>query len=410
MKHITSELFQELRKTATNIVAGWLVTLPDSTRYGFTTSSTQFVYDGVTYSPINGFSPTAIQSKTDLSVGNMEMTAVLDGDFTEEQLRGGFFDGAIVQAFWISPEHPEYGVLPLQMGLIGQVDIKQAEFVAELRSLSQLLQQPLGRVYSLYCDAQFGDKRCGFPLTALAWTAGMQVIAQVPTDARYGTVVKPGVANGFWYLCTAASGSTTTVTSTESVSTLSTNSGFLTWLGEVFGHYPTPEGDNYTAYQNITVHHGATGEAEPAWPTVSGGTVEDGQVTWTAVPARSVSGSVSGTGNRAVFVSGALGSFPINFFQYGTLTWTSGQNVGLEMDIAGHTVPNGTASIMLLAPMPNPITKGDTFTIVKGCARTRTACLDNANIANMRGMPDMPTEDLALTTPNYSSDYNRGKK
>jgi hypothetical protein len=48
-------------------------------------------------------------------------------------------------------------------------------------------------------------------MEANAWSAGTKFIQSGGVDARYGSLVKPSVDNGFWYLCTAAKGGTETI-------------------------------------------------------------------------------------------------------------------------------------------------------------------------------------------------------
>jgi uncharacterized phage protein (TIGR02218 family) len=118
-----------------------------------------------------------------------------------------------------------------------------------------------------------------------------------------------------------------------------------------------------------------------------------------------MSGTVYGVTNRATFNSQDIAAAEAKYFQYGYLTWTGGKNAGLSCEISDHTVSGTMAFLTLLEPAAYPISIGDTYTIYQGCPRTRAGCVARGNVYNFRGCPDMPTEDLALTTPNYSQDY-----
>lgn len=152
----------------------------------------------------------------------------------------------------------------------------------------------------------------------------------------------------------------------------------------------------------FTMKWGRSGAAEPAWPTGLGATFTDANgITWRAVLARRANGVVHGVYNRATFNANGLEAYPNQYFQYGVLTWLTGENAGMKMEVRGHkTNPRG--SFVLMEAMPNEINPGDTFEVVQGCAKTRAACKVIDNIHNHRGFPDMPTEDKALATPDFT--------
>ena len=200
MRKITGPLFTELKSQTSRIAVGWLIVRKDAARYAFTSADQPFTYSGDTYSPTNGFNPSAIVSKADMSVDNMECQ-VLDNDLiTDVDLRAGLWDLAHVNVFWIRPDHPEWGVVPLRGGNLGEITIKDGQWTTQLRSLFQQLQQPFGYFYSLVCMAQLGDARCKVNLTPPVWAALTTHPKGLLTDAGIGTVVKPTTYNGFWYV------------------------------------------------------------------------------------------------------------------------------------------------------------------------------------------------------------------
>src|SRR5690606_38919701 len=93
---------------------------------------------------------------------------------------------------------------------------------------------------------------------------------------------------------------------------------------------------------------------------------------------------------------------PVNFFKYGLLTWLSGNNEGITVEVRGFEgAPWRT--IILMEAMPYLIQVGDAYEMVQGCSKTRPRCKEDDNIFNMRAFPFMPTEDKALETPNFTS-------
>ena len=200
MRNISTPLFNELRNQTARIATGWLVLRQDGQRFAFTSWDTAFVYDGDAYTPTNGFNPSAIVSKADLSVDNMECQVLDNEAITDVDLRAGVWDLATVKVFWICPLHPEWGIVPLRGGNLGEIVIKDGQWTTQLRSLFQQLQQPFGFYYTLQCMAQLGDDRCKVELKPEAWRPSTSYKLGLLTDAAVGTVVKPTTYNGFWYV------------------------------------------------------------------------------------------------------------------------------------------------------------------------------------------------------------------
>jgi hypothetical protein len=402
VKKVHPELFNEMKRASSNIAAGWLVTRTDGVRKGYTSHDQGFTLEGVYYSPTNSFSGSASVSKNNLSVDNMTVLALVGDDVTDADLRGGVYDNAKVQLFWCRPDRTDWGRMDIQGGTIGEIKIKGLQYEAELRSASQKLQQPFGRIYTTECDTILGADRCGVKLSALPWTPGMTAAASPIDDASIATLVRPTVANGFWYECHSGTASATV----DDVGSLpAALQAVLGSFGRLFmnreGKLSNAQG-GIVADPTVTLSYGVTGGAEPAWPAALGAIVGDGQVSWKAVRARQLTGTVSGTFNRARFECADLAWVEDRYFQYGLLTWSSGANAGFRMEVRQHR--SGTiASFDLLEAMPFAVKVGDTFTVSPGCSRTRAACQAWNNLSNMQGFPDMPTEDKVLATPNYTS-------
>ena len=199
MRSVPPLLFAVLKNQSARVDTGWLVVRTDGFRLGFTSSDKEFTYNGDVYSPANGMSSSAIVSKGDASVDNMEMQVLESEQITETDLRGGLWANAEVKVFWICPDHPEYGVVPLRGGTLGEIVIKSGQFTTQLRSLFQQMQQPFGYFYTLQCGAQLGDARCKVKLDAPVWKPNTAYRLGVASDAGIGDIVKPTVDNGYWY-------------------------------------------------------------------------------------------------------------------------------------------------------------------------------------------------------------------
>jgi uncharacterized phage protein (TIGR02218 family) len=75
------------------------------------------------------------------------------------------------------------------------------------------------------------------------------------------------------------------------------------------------------------------------------------------------------------------------YFNYGYVTFTSGNNNGISMEIKSFSGGN----IVLMMDMNFTISVGDTFTIVVGCDKKFYTCKNKfSNIVNFRGEPHVP--------------------
>lgn len=80
------------------------------------------------------------------------------------------------------------------------------------------------------------------------------------------------------------------------------------------------------------------------------------------------------------------------FFDAGKVTWSTGANAGLSMEIRAHAAGG---NIELQEPMPYTIAAADTFTVFAGCLKRATEdCTGKfSNIINFRGFPSVPGQD-----------------
>lgn len=80
------------------------------------------------------------------------------------------------------------------------------------------------------------------------------------------------------------------------------------------------------------------------------------------------------------------------FFDAGKVTWTTGANAGLSMEIRTHTAGG---ELELQEPMPFEVLIGDQFTVFAGCMkRANEDCRTKfSNIINFRGFDQVPGQD-----------------
>ncbi len=113
--------------------------------------------------------------------------------------------------------------------------------------------------------------------------------------------------------------------------------------------------------------------------------------------------TVIGTASSAVDASqftDAARSEANNVFNYGLLTWLSGANAGLSMEVKSFA----SKQFVLWLPMPNTIAVGDSYSVYRGCDKRFATCQSVFNNAvNFGGFPHLPGVDRALNYPDARS-------
>jgi uncharacterized phage protein (TIGR02218 family) len=91
---------------------------------------------------------------------------------------------------------------------------------------------------------------------------------------------------------------------------------------------------------------------------------------------------------------------PTEYFNAGLLTFTSGLNNGLSMEVKLYTNPG---IIELHLPLSYQIAVGDTFSVYPGCTKRFTEDCKNKfnNVLNFRGEPHVPGNDQLLKVASH---------
>lgn len=171
MKSVPAGLAASLASGVTTVARCWRLERQDGVVLGFTDHDETITFGGTDYRPGTGMTASQWTQTTGLAVDTMEaLGALSDDSLTEDDLAKGLWDGAKVQIWLVDWTDPSERLL-MQMGSTGEVSRGPLEFRAELRSLAHALNQSQGRTYSVLCDADLGDARCGVDLTDPAFRA-----------------------------------------------------------------------------------------------------------------------------------------------------------------------------------------------------------------------------------------------
>ncbi|WP_375411224.1 DUF2163 domain-containing protein [uncultured Bradyrhizobium sp.] len=128
-----------------------------------------------------------------------------------------------------------------------------------------------------------------------------------------------------------------------------------------------------------------------------------------ANPALRGAGAVTSVEGSSVLVASGLDGFADTLFYAGRLTWSSGANAGLSIEIKQHRLVAGDARLTLWQAMPEAVAIGDTFTVTAGCDKSFATCRARfANTDNFRGFPQIPGNDFLLASPVQGAPGNDG--
>ncbi len=413
----------------------WKVTQQNGTVVGFTDLDRDIVSGGVTYHANVGYTRTDIATSGALNVDNLEVHGPLAApSLTEPDLAAGIWDFATIKLslinwgdFFIrnpitsitrsggtatatvgstallrsgdtllmggadqgsynvsatitvtnpthftfpvsgSPATPATGTLYYQtqmgeliyrVGNLGESTVERNNFKAELRGLAQAYTRVIGQLTSPTCRYLLGDSRCTVDLTPFTVTS---TLTGVGSDNRtlFDTArTEPGPTGGV---------AITAITQA--------NPGHVT----VMTPLTIPSGSPITisgvgGMQNVNVVTVANNIA-------SDGLSFDLSVNTTSFPAYTSGGTVTPLGANS------------GYFDNGVITFTSGLNNGLAMEVQSY-VPG---QITLELPMPYQCAIGDAYSMHAGCDYSFPTCRDRfANAVNFGGENVVPGPDKIM--------------
>ncbi len=197
MRTINPALQVKLDSGATSLCRCYVLTRRDGAVQGFTDHDEDIVLDAVTCRAGTGLSSSEATAKLGLSVDGMEVSGVLtDDSLTEDDLAAGYYDSATVQTWLVDWSDPALRFL-LSQCTLGEVRRDGTAFSAELRSLSDRLNEDSGRIYTATCAADLGDSRCTIDLSDPAFL-GAGIVTDLLGISHFSTSGLNDFDNG-WF-------------------------------------------------------------------------------------------------------------------------------------------------------------------------------------------------------------------
>ncbi|MEL6679668.1 MAG: DUF2163 domain-containing protein [Pseudomonadota bacterium] len=197
MRVLDREFQAKLDGGATTLCRCWQVRRRDGVVMGFTDHDVDLTFGGIEHAAATGLTAGALEAVTGLAVDTAGVAGAVRSDAVrEEDIAAGLYDGAEVTAFLVDWQRPEHRIQRFT-GQLGEITRGTVAFEAELLSLADRLNRPVGRAILKRCDAVLGDARCGVDLEQPAFR-GTGEVATLGSSGRLGVVGLDAFAEG-WF-------------------------------------------------------------------------------------------------------------------------------------------------------------------------------------------------------------------
>jgi uncharacterized phage protein (TIGR02218 family) len=149
-----------------------------------------------TYLASAGITGSDVRSSSDMSVDNMEVVGALAPDLfmdiTVADIESGVLDAAPVYTFQVNWSAPDDYQDIKRRGYLGDITrTSEGRYQTEIRGLTQVLQQTIGRNAGDRCDvAEFGDSRCKKDVAAITVPG---TVTSVTSRRRFNTSLTLGM-------------------------------------------------------------------------------------------------------------------------------------------------------------------------------------------------------------------------
>lgn len=176
-RSVSTDLKNHIAGELTTLATCWRIRRQDDTVEGWTDHDETITYGGVAYTPIEAGNPAIFRTKLGAGVEatDIEIAFSVDSD-KDTEMRAGLYDYAQVWTFMINWADTTQGIIKLQYGRMGESEIRDNVARIELRSLTQLLGNTIGRIYTPECSASLGDSRCGVSMAGYTHTGVVNVV------------------------------------------------------------------------------------------------------------------------------------------------------------------------------------------------------------------------------------------
>ena len=171
---------------STTLARCWKATLTNGTVVTATALDRDIEYpagSGVIYLSTAAYTPSDVDSASDLSPDNLELEGFLASPhIVASDVQTGLWDYAAIEDFEVNYKDLTMGRNLIRAGTLGEVNTGLATFRAELRGLMQAYSRRIVRLVEKLCDADFGDARC--KINKALWTV-TGAVTSVVSDREF---------------------------------------------------------------------------------------------------------------------------------------------------------------------------------------------------------------------------------
>lgn len=416
MKTLTDMLKNHLAGEQTTISTCWKVVRTDGTVFCFTDLDNDIEYDGEIYEASRSFDTSNIATSSNFNVDNAELTTFLkrkDSDLTitdfigaaiinEEDIEKGIWDLAYFKVFIVNYMDLTMEHMHLRSGRLGQIKTSRDKTVVELRSKKQKLTQNVGRTYNFDCDAILGDEWCNPNLgNGSCFDNGKTM-----DDYTFIGTVSSLINQHSWLDSSLNQSNTTNKASITNIQAGSVTkiqcpghpfsggesvrfggiTGSMAGLNGKSGAVTIIDANNFSiefdSTYMMTEEVNGTTTTYYNYSYSNGKNPEFNGITW-----NTNGGTYTGSGT-------ATAAIESEYFQGGVVTWLTGQNAGLSIEVKNYS-PN---YVFVAERQIGKIAIGDTYKISAGCDKKIATCHERfENSINHQGFALIPGTDAFLS-------------
>ena len=164
-----AELSARLAAGEGRVATCWRLERRDGVVLGFTDHDRDLTFDGVVFRASSGLRSFALERSTGGSTDTSQAAGALSASaITEADILAGKYRGAEIVQWLVDWSDPEVRFIQMRAH-VGEVRQGNGGFEAELLSLSDAFNTPVGRSYLKTCDVEFGSAKCRVDTDDPAW-------------------------------------------------------------------------------------------------------------------------------------------------------------------------------------------------------------------------------------------------